>query len=439
MKPKTNMKILAVIPARAGSKAIPNKNIRMVNGYPMAYYAIRNAMKSKFVTDVIVTTDSAEVKVLAEQLGARCNWRKSDLCGDDVTLDAVIYDAVPKNTMWDYIITMQPTSPTLKADTLDVAISYAMETGVDTLISAINSPELSWRADGNRKVPNYEKRLNRQYLPAYYKETGAFMISKGSAVSGQSRIGEVVDVFEIPENEAIDVDSFIDLQCVSAILAQKKIAVYVNGNKERGTGHIYRALEIADEFLSKPDIYYDINQTKKEYFGNTTHNLIPVNGIAELFPIIKEKGYDIFINDILATSLDYMIGLRTVMKEGAKIVNFEDNGEGATKADLVFNAMNSSESSSNVYGGEKYYIAPKLFMAYQPVAPRPAVSNVFISFGGADPQNYTDMMMGIITKGKYRDRNFTIVLGRAKENVGDLMESNKYDNIYVYYDVRNMT
>lgn len=57
----------------------------------------------------------------------------------------------------------------------------------------------------------------------------------------------------------------------------------------RGMGHIYRALELADEFLSKPDIYFDLNQTNRELFGNTTHNLIPVNGIVELFQIVKEK------------------------------------------------------------------------------------------------------------------------------------------------------
>ena len=51
------MKILAVIPARAGSKAIPNKNIRSVNGHPMIYYAINHAVQSKFITDIIVSTD----------------------------------------------------------------------------------------------------------------------------------------------------------------------------------------------------------------------------------------------------------------------------------------------------------------------------------------------------------------------------------------------
>ena len=138
------MKILAVIPARAGSKGIPNKNIRIIGGHPLIYYSIKNALKSKMITDVIVSTDSPEVKIIAEQMGAKIKWRDASLCGDAVTLDAVVADAVPINEHWDYIVTMQPTSPTLRVITLDHAIEYTVNNGLDTVISAINSPHLSW-------------------------------------------------------------------------------------------------------------------------------------------------------------------------------------------------------------------------------------------------------------------------------------------------------
>ena len=102
------MRIVAVIPARAGSQTIPNKNIRSINGHPMIYYAIHNAQMSKYITDIIVSTDSYEVKTIAEQMGVKCHWRHSRLCEDSVTLDAVIFDAVinDKNS-YDYVITMQ--------------------------------------------------------------------------------------------------------------------------------------------------------------------------------------------------------------------------------------------------------------------------------------------------------------------------------------------
>ena len=88
----------------------------------------------------------------------------------------------------------------------------------------------------------------------------------------------------------------------------------------------------------KPDIFYDKNQTDPKVFGHTAHTLKAVDGIAELFDICRREQYTIFINDILTTSIDYMIGLRSVLPK-AKLINFEDDGEGIQKADLVINAL----------------------------------------------------------------------------------------------------
>ena len=78
------MKILAVIPARAGSQGIPNKNIRIIGGHPLIYYSIKNAMGSEFITDVIVTTDSADVEIIAKQMGIAVKRRSAELCGDSI-------------------------------------------------------------------------------------------------------------------------------------------------------------------------------------------------------------------------------------------------------------------------------------------------------------------------------------------------------------------
>ncbi len=430
------MKILAVIPARAGSKGIPNKNIRLIGGHPLVYYAISNAINSQYITDIIVTTDSPEVQIISKQMGVQVKWRNHELCRDEITLDAVINDAIPEGR-WDYIVTMQPTSPTLQVATLDDAIKYAFDNDLDTVISVVNNPHLSWKEENGIKYPNYIERLNRQYLPPCYIETGAFIISKAAVVTEKTRIGKKVNIYEIPLDEAHDVDTFEDLRNVMYTLERKKVAIYVNGNNKRGIGHIYRTLEIADEFYVKPDIYYDTNQTDPRAFGDTTHNLVAINGIAELFEKCKREQYTIFINDILTTTIDYMIGLRTVLPN-AKIINFEDDGEGVVKADLVFNALFRDSNYPHVFAGEKYYIAGKTFMFYKPIVIREKVEKVFISFGGADPQNYSDRLLKMISKLCYKDYQFVIVLGRAKKNVEELREYNRYSNIEVLYDVKNM-
>ena len=232
--------------------------------------------------------------------------------------------------------------------------------------------------------------------------------------------------YYLPESD--NFDNFADLHAVTNILSKQKVAIYVNGNNNRGIGHIYRALEIADEFYVKPDIYYDYNQTDLSIFGRTTHNLIPINGIVELFEVCKKEEYTIFVNDILSTSIDYMIGLRTVLPK-AKIINFEDDGEGALKADLVFNALFQGDTLSHIKVGEKYYISGKTFMLYEPIMIKEHVERVIITFGGADPQNYSDRLLSIISKPEYEKYHFLVVLGRAKSNIESLMEFNRFNNI----------
>ena len=89
-----------------------------------------------------------------------------------------------------------------------------MNSDSDTMVSATNAPHLSWGKDGrNRFVPNYERRLNRQELPPNYVETGAFLVSKRSCIGPSSRIGDNVTVFEVPADEAVDIDTMQDGSC----------------------------------------------------------------------------------------------------------------------------------------------------------------------------------------------------------------------------------
>lgn len=430
------MKIAAVIPARKGSKGIPNKNIRLLNGRPMIAYAINNALKSKYIKDIIVSSDSREIESIAGCFGVTYKKREERLCADNVTLDEVIYDAV-KDKKYDIIITLQPTSPTLQPETLDRAIQYFLDNNLDTLIAVVNSPRLSWVRREGKIQPAYSKRLNRQYLPAEYAEAGAFVISKYDVISANTRIGKNVDVFEVPKEESVDIDDYSDLLYAEYILQKKKVAIYVNGNQKRGMGHICRSLDLADEFYCKLDIFYDENQTPREMFGDTMHHLIPVKGEEEIIEHVKKERYKIFINDILETSAKYMDALKSIAPD-MKIVNFEDEGEGAYKADLVINALYQDAKYVNMKVGERYYIAPKLFLFYSPIQIRDAVQTVFISFGGADPQNYTQRMFNIITKEQYWSKKFVVAVGRAYSNVEKAMSYNEYSHIQVYYDVNNM-
>lgn len=431
------MKILAVIPARAGSKGIPNKNTRIINSKPLISYCIENALASKYITDIIVSTDSPEIELISNHYGVSVKHRTEALCGDAVTLDEVVYDAAA-NYNGDYVITLQPTSPTLKVSTLDHAISYAIKHDTDTLISVVNKPHLAWVERDGKIVPDYQERVNRQYMPKRYLETGAFVISKSGVVTEHTRIGKNVDVFEIDEEEAIDIDSFGDLLLAEEVLKKHSTAILVNGNNKIGMGHIYRGLELADLLSHKPDIYYNENITDKIVFGDTTYPLIPYSSEEDLIRKLSEKKYKIVINDILDTTYSYINRIKQI-EPCPCVINFEDAGEGSSLADIVVNALYDKQSGGdNAYYGEQYYIAPKKFMLSKPIEIKDEVKNIFVCFGGADPLGYTETVLKIVSEDKYVDYHFIVVLGKLKADVQTLIETYSRKNINIMFDVKNM-
>ena len=89
----TNNKILVVIPARGGSKGIPRKNLRSLNGKPLIFYSIQCALQSKFVTDVYVSSEDDEILAISKKLKAKVHNRSEELADDISTLDPVIFSA----------------------------------------------------------------------------------------------------------------------------------------------------------------------------------------------------------------------------------------------------------------------------------------------------------------------------------------------------------
>ena len=119
------LRALVIIPARGGSKGIPRKNVRIMVDKPLIGYSIENALNSHHDLDVVVSTDDDEIARISYSYGARVIIRPEALATDSVTLDPVIFHAMnemekEQNVQYDIIITMQPTSPLLKEETLDL-------------------------------------------------------------------------------------------------------------------------------------------------------------------------------------------------------------------------------------------------------------------------------------------------------------------------------
>ncbi len=239
------MRVLAIIPARGGSKGIPRKNLRLLNGRPLISYAIDNALKSKYITDIYVTSDDDEILTISKKLGAKIHKRDKNLAKDETTLDPVIFNAYQdikemEGQDYDLIITMQPTSPLLRVESIDKALEkMTKERDIDTIISAKDDTHLSWRFENGKYLPNYKERVNRQYLTPTFTETGGFLITRKEIITENSRIGREVELYILNSLESIDIDTYEDWNLCEYYLKRKNILFVVRGNRDIGLGHVY--------------------------------------------------------------------------------------------------------------------------------------------------------------------------------------------------------
>jgi len=441
------MKTLIVIPARGGSKRIPRKNVRIMCGKPLICYSIENAkaLKQFMDVDVAVSTDDEELGGIVEKRGVEVIARPAELATDKVTLDPVIYHALlymeeKKNCHYDTVITMQATSPTLKADTVRAAVEFFESSEWDTVLSAMNKPHLSWGVKDGKVVKNYEKRLNSQELPPNYLETGGFLITRRECVTENGRIGEKVNIFEISEDEAIDIDTYSDWVLCENILKRKKIMFRTVGKMQLGMGHVYRCLTLAYK-LTGHEIIFAADEDSDLGIARIKESNFPVvvvkdeKQFEEL--LIKEKP-DILVNDILDTSVEYMT---MVTKHVNRVVNFEDVGAGAKYADAVINALyEKGDKLHNEYYGSKYFCIRDEFLEEEPKEFSEDVENIMIIFGGADPSDLTGRLYDIckILHSKHPNINFHFLIGFAYPNK-DKIVTDEDNRIFVHNDAKRVS
>lgn len=438
------MKILAIIPARGGSKGIPRKNVRLLNNKPLISYAIENALNNKHISDIYVSTDDMEIENVALKYNGKIISRSQELGEDNVTLDPVIFEAVNKveqkeNKKYDIIITMQATSPLLKKETLIKAIEYFINNNIDTLISVVNKPHLSWKKVNNQIVPNYEKRLNRQELPANYLETGAFVITKREFVTENSRFGPKIGVYEVSEDESIDIDSYNDWTLCESILQRKKIILRCDGYKKLGMGHIYHCLTLAYH-LTGHDIKFVLNKNYQDGIDKIKESFFKYKLIDDnesFFELLEREKADIVVNDCLDTTKEYIEKLKEYTP---KVVTIEDLGSGSKIADICINALYESKNheSSNIFSGHKYVGLREEFLISKPITIKKEIKSILVLFGGTDPSNLTEKIYNIALKkdGKIK---FTFITGIGYDPSEHNIISNKEKNIEVCNNIKNVS
>lgn len=225
-------KVLALIPARGGSKGIPRKNIRDLSGKPLISYSILAARQSKYIDDVVVTTDDDEIAQISIKYGAEIPFmRPLELASDESrTIDCVVHarDALRDlGREYDLLVLLQPTSPLRTAENIDAALDQCVKNGCLPLcsISVVEENPLLLRTIGEggviHPVIGQSSTMRRQDVPAYYKVDGAIYINRASDITLETSLNDNPLGFLLPSDKSIDIDTFEDFMSAETSMRQE--------------------------------------------------------------------------------------------------------------------------------------------------------------------------------------------------------------------------
>ena len=214
-------RILALIPARGGSKGIKNKNITLLHGKPLIAYTVEAAIRSVYVDDVVVSTDSYEIAEVAKAYGAKIPFMRPDEFAQDdsKTIDVVIHAIQELSGVgrYDALILLQPTQPLRNKEDIDLAIETYFRFGEKSLvsISEVDDHPLLIRQIGEdgklTKLLKSSSTCRRQDMPTFYRVNGCIYINKISEINEETSFNDNEIPYVMKRENSVDIDEPIDL------------------------------------------------------------------------------------------------------------------------------------------------------------------------------------------------------------------------------------
>jgi CMP-N,N'-diacetyllegionaminic acid synthase len=230
-----NSSVIAIIPARGGSRGIPRKNVRLLCGKPLIAYTIETALSSKLIDRVVVSTEDEEIAEISKEYSAEVIKRPEELARDDSpTIDVIMHVLnwfEEKNEYFDIVVLLEPTSPLRKENDLDNAVSLFIENidKADSLTSLgeihLENPHIMKTAEGGIVKPFIEtsrRFYQRQQLPKVYFPYGVVYISKVETLKKYRTFYQERTIpYFIERWQNYEIDDICDFICVEAILKDR--------------------------------------------------------------------------------------------------------------------------------------------------------------------------------------------------------------------------
>ena len=228
------MKILAIIPARGGSKGILRKNIKFLGEKPLLEYTFNSAKESRFLSKIILSSEDAEIIEVAQSLGLEVPFeRPANIAQDNSSSIEVVQHAIDffesKGEKFDAVCLLQVTSPFREKGFVDKAIETFIEKKTDALVSVLKVPHefnphwtFETNPDGLLFIATGEKEIikRRQELPNAYFRDGSIYITKVDTIKKGSFFGESLSFIESNPDFYVNIDTMNDWEKAEKILPQ---------------------------------------------------------------------------------------------------------------------------------------------------------------------------------------------------------------------------
>lgn len=237
---KNHVKVLGVVGARAGSRSIPNKNIRLLLGKPLMAWIIEAAKQSRFITRLILSTDSEEYAAIGRQYGAETPFiRPAEFANDSASDIDFLTHAVnwlEEHEQWspDIVLRLPPTTPLCTTESIDACINLLVNdpetTSARTITPAPKHPYKLWTTSGDFLIPFIPKEITgfdepsnmpRQALPPAYAHVDVIAVRRDTLMNDRLLTGAKTRYYKINKLDAVDIDTEIDFITAEILLKRR--------------------------------------------------------------------------------------------------------------------------------------------------------------------------------------------------------------------------
>ncbi len=219
--------VIAIIPARGGSKGVPKKNIKALLGKPLIAYSIEQALNTKTIDRVIVSTDCDDIAEVATQYGAEVIKRPADISGDFASSEDALLHVIAvlnqKNIDVSHIAFLQCTSPIRADNDIYDCLDLVLSKGFDSALSVVENHRFLWRTDDRQRATpvNYDphNRKMRQEIKEYQENGSIYVMKTQDLLDTGCRLNGTVGVHVMEENTGYEIDSHVDFLIIEKLMS----------------------------------------------------------------------------------------------------------------------------------------------------------------------------------------------------------------------------